>query len=147
MTDCCSRSGHQHCLSLLRAPLGSDQQIVGPAWRARNFHLLALWSAVWPLSEVKWNPDHYLIQVTSHLLPLAFFCLQLRQRLSELGFQLERNQTFRYFALLTWPLSPASTFSEHIQILLPTLTTLNSSTFAQISFFSLGLLRQCSNQK
>lgn len=30
MSDCCSLSAHQHCLSLLRAPPGSDQETAGP---------------------------------------------------------------------------------------------------------------------
>lgn len=34
----------------------------------------------------------YLIQVTSHILSLVLFCLQLGQSFSELGFQLESEQ-------------------------------------------------------
>lgn len=96
MTDCCSLSGHQCCLSLLRAPPGSDRETAGPRPRIRR---TLKWHWIGCLVAMSCTctslESSYLVQVTSHPLPLILFRLQLGQSHSKLGFQLELKHILR----------------------------------------------------
>lgn len=160
-SGCYFLSVHRHCPSLLRALPEWDQETAGPGKSTKKkVNLLPTWPEFETYQQGN-KKYHYLIQVTSHFLPLIFLCLQLGQSLCELSFKLGKQRAIiKDFRVLkpqgdTWKhhllFSTAWSKRAFIQGPLPTLHTLNG--YSQALNICTGLivfcvpLRPCSNQK